>query len=476
MKRLNFFLIVFANLPLALSAAEQLYTCGMHPSVIRNAPGNCPICGMTLTPIRDNASSAMSGQIAINPATIQRMNIKTALVETGPVRREIRAVGTVDFDESRIVEITTKYEGWIERLFVDTTWTEVQTGDPLFEIYSPELYNAQLNYLVARRNEGDTRGPLTRAATDRLKLFDVTPEFMEQLAKTGTVERNFTFKTPSHGFVIEKSAVQGSMLKPGEMVYRLADMSQVWVLAQIYESDLPFVRVGQEAEIRVSFGSEKTFAGRVVLLIPQVTATTRTAVARIVVDNPDGELRPGMFADIRLDVELVESAVLVPDTAVLRSGEHNTVFIALDGGMFEPREVTIGPRTIGDRYQVLNGLADGERVVISGQFLLDSESQLREAIDKMRRGEGGGAPPGHNHGAISEEPSMGVVQPVTDTSSASDPTLYTCPMAIHAHVVSDQPGSCGECAMTLVPTSTVEHGPESEAAWREQQAQVDHAH
>lgn len=473
MKRLLSLLFFVALLPVAILAAEQLYTCGMHPSVIRNAPGNCPICGMKLTPIRDNAASAAGGQIAIDPVTIQRMNLKTALAETGPVRREIRAVGTVDFDESRIREITTKYEGWIERLFVDTTWAEVQAGDPLFDIYSPELYNAQLNFLVARRNEGDSGGPLTRAATERLKLFDVTPQFIEQLARSGAVERTFTFKTPTSGVVIEKSAVQGGMLRPGEMIYRLADMSQVWVLAQIYESDLPFLQAGQEALIRVSFGPDKTFSGQVVLVTPEVATSTRTTVARIVVDNPDGDLRPGMFADIRLDVELAESAVLVPDTAVLRSGERNTVFIALDGGMFEPREIKLGPRTVGDRYQVLSGVEPGERVVVSGQFLLDSESQLREAIDKMRRGEGGGVPSGHNHGAMSPEPSMGTVQPSSDASSVSDPVLYTCPMASHAHVVSDQPGSCSECGMSLVPTSTVEHGSQSEAAWRERQT---HAH
>ncbi len=412
--------LLLGPLGFAASPAKPLWTCGMHPQIIKTEPGNCPICGMKLTPIRANASgerkikyyqSTMipgevsqkpgkdsmgmdmvpvyegsdTNQIQIDAVTVQRMNLKTGLVTRGPVRREIRAVGSVAYDEQGLRDITTKYEGWIEKLFVNETWTNVKAGDPLFEIYSPELYNAELNYLVARRGEGESGGPLTRAALGRLQLFDIPSETIAELAKTGQAPRTFVFRAPSDGVVIEKMAVVGQMMKPGERVYRLADLSSVWVLAQIYEQDLAFVHPGQTAMVRVTYGTDRTFTGRIELLLPEVQEQTRAATARIVLPNPDATLRPGMFVDVRVEAQLADSAILVPEMAVLRSGERNTVFVARDGGTFEPREVKLGARAAGGNYEVLSGLSAGERVVTSGQFMLDSESQLREAIQKMTK-------------------------------------------------------------------------------------------
>lgn len=418
--------------PARLHAAEkQLYTCGMHPQIIKDKPGNCPICGMKLTPIRANTAKTggataggerkvkyykstmipgevkpapgkdsmgmdmvpvyedqdMSAEnnIQIDAATMQRMNLKTAFVERGPVKRAFRTVGTIAYNEEGLRDITTKYEGWIEKLFVNTTWTTVKAGEPLFEIYSPDLYNAELNYLVALRTEGVAGGPLTRAALARLQLFDLPEDFIAEVARTDEARRTYTFRAPADGVVIEKMAVAGQMMKAGEQIYRLADLSTVWVLAQIYEKDLPFVREGQAAEVRTSYGQQRSFSGQVQLLLPQVEEQTRATTARIVLPNPDLYLRPGMFTDVRFTTQLAESAVLVPDMAVLRSGERNTVFIAKDGGSFEPRAVQLGARSEGNFYEVLSGLSEGDRVVTSGQFMLDSESQLREAIQKMLR-------------------------------------------------------------------------------------------
>lgn len=417
-------------LALVANAAEQLYTCGMHPQIIKKEPGNCPICGMKLVPVRANTSghavgaTAGSGErqvkywkssmtpgevspkpgkdsmgmdlvpvyddagpaadtIQIDPVTIQRMNLKTGLVTRGPVLREIRTVGSIAYDEAGLHDITLKYEGWIEKLFVNTTWATVKAGDPLFEIYSPDLYNAELNYLVALRSEGAAGGPLTRASLARLQLFDVPAEFIAGLQTNREAPRTLVFRAPADGVVIEKMPIAGQMMKPGERIYRLADLAHVWVLAQIYEQDLPFVRAGQEATVRVTYGPERTIDGRVDLLLPQVEDQTRTATARIVLPNPDGSLRPGMFVDVRFAAQIADDAVLVPDLAVLRSGERNTVFIANPDGSFAPREVRLGVRSQGNLYQVLSGLAAGERVVTSGQFMLDSESQLRDAIQKM---------------------------------------------------------------------------------------------
>ena len=394
----------------------------MHPQILLDHPGNCPICGMKLVPVavggatqarrilyykstmnpgeisqlpgKDSMGMEMvpvyenqaeaQATISVDPVTIQKMNLQTGLVGTGPVRREVRAVGTVAFAEPGLRDITTKYEGWIEKLFVDATWSEVHAGDPLFEIYSPDLYNAELNYLIAYRSEGATGGPLTHAARERLRLYDVPASFLAELARTGEAPRTFVYRAPAGGVVIQKTAVEGMMVKPGASLFRLADLSSVWVNAQIYENDLAFVHAGQPVKVRSTYGGDHAYAGRIDRVIPEVGAETRTAQARIVLPNPGLALKPGMFVDVRLAAELRASAVLVPDMAVLRSGDRDTVFVALADGSFLPRTVTLGART-GDDDEVLSGLAAGERVVISGQFLLDSESQLREAIQKMLR-------------------------------------------------------------------------------------------
>src|SRR5690606_11402529 len=241
----------------------------------------------------------------------------------------IRAVGTVAYDEQGLRDITLKYEGWIEKLHINATWTTVKAGDPLFEIYSPDLYNAQLNYVVALRTQADKDSPMLRAALARLELFDVPADLIEELRRGGAVSRALVVRTPADGVIIEKMAIEGQMMKPGERICRLANFSTVWVQAQIYEKDLPFIRQGQPVSIRTSYGAERNFDGTVQLILPQVEERTRTATARIVLPNPDGFLRPGMFVDVNFTSQIAEDAVLVPDVAVLRSGERNTVFVAL---------------------------------------------------------------------------------------------------------------------------------------------------
>lgn len=499
-------------------AAEQLYTCGMHPQIIKKEPGNCPICGMKLTPIHGSVgrssqpsssgerkvkyykSTMMPGEVKPSPgkdsmgmdmvpvyeeddqsadnrlqidaATTQRMNLKIGTVERGAVRRDFRTVGTVTYDEEGIVDITTKYEGWIEKLYVKATWSTVKAGDPLFEIYSPDLYNAQLNYVTALKTENDENGPLTRSALTRLRLFDVPAAFVDELRQTGEAKRTFVFRAPSGGVVIEKMAVVGQMMKPGERIYRLADLSTVWVQAQIFEKDLPFVSVGQPATIKTSYGPERKFDGKIDLLLPQVQEQTRTATARIVLPNTDGFLRPGMFVEVRFSAQLADDAVLVPDIAVLRSGEKNTVFVALDGGFFQPREVELGARSEGNFYEVLSGLKPGERIVTSGQFMLDSESQLREAIQKMLRSSTADVAPASPPAAESAPGKTDAHEghgSADHANTGATVALYTCPMSEHADVVTDHPGKCPKCGMKLVPTSEVDHGAEAEKHWKEQQ-------
>src|SRR5437016_2335462 len=415
----------------------DLYTCGMHPAVIQNKPGNCPICGMKLTPIRKqpgardasthaNASSAIrerkikyyksttlpgeispaprkdsmgmdmvpvyedeardASTISIDPVTVQNMGIRIGLVTTGPLRRTIRTVGVVDFDETALADVTTKFKGWIEKLYVDATGRQVHSNEPLFEIYSPELVSAQTEYLLAlSQAPGPGSESLKVTAQTKLKFFDISDDQIAELEKTRQAKKSLRVTAPRDGIVVEKMVVEGQMVDAGMKLYRLADLAIVWVQSQVYEQDLEFVRLGQESVVSLSYLPDRKFRGRVTYVYPTVDEKTRTAKVRMEFHNPGYFLKPGMFATVELQAELEPSAVLVPDMAVLRSGEKNTVFVALDGGKFEPRTVTLGARSENNLYQVISGLQQGERVVTSGQFMLDSESQLREAIQKMLR-------------------------------------------------------------------------------------------
>ena len=374
------------GMPQAL--ATELYTCGMHPQIIRKEPGNCPVCEMKLTPVTSQQNQGAVDGLRIDATTAQRMNLKTAIVERGPVHREWRATGIVAYNEKGLHDITAKYEGWIEKLHVNTTWTKVKNGDQLFEIYSPELYNAQLNYAAAIRSSPSANDPLAGAALARLRHYDVSDADIMHIRDTGKVPRTLIFRAPTEGVVIEKMAVAGQMIKPGERIYRIADLNTVWVNAQIYEKDLPFVSEGQAATVHTSYAPDALPRNGIVQqVLPQVDEQTRSATIRITLPNADNSLRPGMFVTVKLAAQLATDAVLVPDSAVLRSGGHDTVFIALDGGLFKSREVKLGARSTDNYYQVLSGLDAGERIVTSGQFLLDSESRLREAVQKMFPGD-----------------------------------------------------------------------------------------
>jgi len=471
---------------------KTLYTCGMHPQVVQDHPGNCPICGMKLTPIRktggehqehaekkvkyykstmnpgetkptpgkdsmgmemvpvyeEEATAAESSAIAVDSATIQTMGIRTALVGRGPLRRTIRTVGTIDYDETALAEVTTKFKGWVEKLYANATGQLVMRGDPLFEIYSPELYSAQTEYLLAlgQGTNSPESSDLRTSVRNKLKFFDISDEQIAELEHSGQPSKTMRIVAPQDGFVVEKAVVEGQMVDAGMKIYRLADLGLVWVQTQIYEQDLASIRLGQEATVTLSYLPDREFRGRVTYIYPNLDEKTRTARVRMEFHNPGYFLKPGMFAEVKVTSELDPSALLVPDMAVLRSGEHNTVFVALDGGRFDARTVTLGSQGENDTYQVLGGLREGERIVTSGQFMLDSESQLREAIQKMR----GAAEPGK---AV-ERQERGAPEPEeAGVTNADTIVKYICPMPEHVSIEYDHPGKCSICGMTLVPVS-----------------------
>lgn len=467
---------------------KAFYTCGMHPQVVQDHPGNCPICGMKLVAVRKQPASGSaktsegkikyykstmllgeisqtprkdsmgmdmvpvyegegeSTTITVDPVTIQKMGVRTAVVSKGPLRRIIRTVGAIDYNETALADVTTKFRGWIENLHVDSTGKQVHKGEPLFDIYSPDLYSAQNEYVLAL-NQGGASG-LKASARQKLRLFDISEDQIAELEKSRQPQRTLRVDAPIDGIVVEKMAVRGQMVEAGMKLYRLADLSIVWVQSQIYEQDLALLKLGQEAEVSLSYLADRKFSGRVTYIYPTVDEKTRTARVRMEFHNPGLFLKPGMFATVELRAELKPDALLVPDSAVLRSGEKNTVFVALDGGQFEPREVRLGPRADNDSYEVLSGLREGERVVTSGQFMLDSESQLREAIQKMLNPNATPAPPlPPDHSAHqTSQPTA----PPTQTESA--PSSYVCPMPEHLSIKYNHPGKCPICGMTLIPS------------------------
>ncbi len=429
-----------------VAAAKTLYTCGMHPQIIQEQPGNCPICGMKLTAIRKQEGSTNAttdaSVIAIDPVTMQNMNLRVGLVTSGPLRRVVRAAGSVEYSETALADVTTKFKCWIEKLYVDTTGQQVHRGEPLFEIYAPELFSAQAEFLLTTSL---TNASLRESAARKLKFFDFTDAQIAELERTRQPRKAVTVFAPADGVVVEKMAVAGQMVEAGMKVFRLADLGLVWVQAQIYERDLAFVKLGQEAVVTLSYLPDRQFRGRVTYVYPNVDDKTRTAKVRMEFHNPGYFLKPGMFAEVRLTAELSSATLLVPEMAVLRSGEQNTMFVEQGGGRFEARNVTLGAAAENGLIQILAGVKAGERVVTSGQFMLDSESQLREAIQKMQQSGGGAV-------AISAPPSTISHQP----SPLSASVKFVCPMPEHVSIAYDHAGPCPLCGMALVPMNSAE--------------------
>ena len=363
---------------------NQFWTCGMHPWVILPQPGLCPICHMELTPL-DPAK--LTEEIAIDPVVVQNIGVRVAPVKTGPLQKEIRTVGTVAYDEASVRDVNTKIPGWIEELYVDETGAVVQQGEPLFELYSPELYQAQEEYLLTLKG----RSSLTRRLLDdvrtKLEFFDIGPEQIRELEQRGTANKTLTITSPHTGVVIDKNAHEGMKIQPGTRVYRIADLSRVWVIATFYEYQLPYIKLGQPAVMTLPYLPGEVFEGEVVYIYPFLQEQSRQVKVRLEFQNPEGRLKPGMFANVELESTLDQQAVLAPREAVISTGTREVAFVSLGQGKFEPREVDTGVETENGLVEILDGLKPGETVVTSGQFLLDSESKMRAALAKMVRGE-----------------------------------------------------------------------------------------
>ncbi len=357
----------------------------MDPTEIYDEPGKSKM-GMDLVPVYEDEVQG-GVDIKVNPVVQQNMGLRIRPVERGRLNHTIRTYGHVTYDETRTGVVSPKTAGWIETLYADYTGFAVEQGDPLYTIYSPALVAAQEEYLSAFRNYQAQETPLNQdllaSAGKRLAYFDIADQDIAMLEQSGQIRKALTIRSPFKGVVTHKNAVQGAYVKAGESLFTIADLSTVWVEAHIYEYEQNLVREGQTVDMTLSYYPDRVYTGRIAYIFPYLQPQTRDVVIRIAFDNGAGDLKPDMFARIAIQTGQDAEGLIIPSEAVIHSGEKQLVFVAQGSGRFTPRQITTGVHLAEGRVQVLTGLAEGDEVVVSGQFLLDSESRLKEAIQKM---------------------------------------------------------------------------------------------
>jgi membrane fusion protein, copper/silver efflux system len=368
----------------------------MNPSHHSDKPGLAPD-GMKLVPVYASEAPAEAlppGGVAISSARQQVMGVTTAKAEYRALDQTIRSVGQVAIDETRVVHVHVRTTGWIKKVFADYTWQQVKQGDPLFTFYSPELLATEQEYLLALRARDSlarssfpeiaTAGAsLLEAARRRLELWDLTEGEIHELEQSGKPAHDITIYAPATGYVVDRKAFPNQYVSPEMDIYQLVDLSSIWAEGEIYESDAPAVSLGQEADLTTEALPNAALRGRLTFISPTVKPDTRTITVRMEFSNPSGRLKPGMFVNVELHRGLGRR-LTVPVDAVLDSGTHQRVFVARGKGVFEPRTVTVGARS-GDYAVILSGLHSGERVVTRANFLIDSESNLRESVEGMSK-------------------------------------------------------------------------------------------
>lgn len=365
--------------------------------------------GMDYIPVYEGEDAGASDSgLKISAEKIQKMGVKVEPAKAQVLDRTVRASGRIEIDESRTTTVTAKFEGYIERLHVNTTGQPVGRGQPLFEVYSPELVSAQREYAIAAQGIGQLKEAggeaqsamkqLADSSLQRLRNWDISDEQIKALAHSGSAKRTLTFRAPAAGIVTEKKAIQGMRFMPGDVLYQIADTSSVWVQADVFEQDIAAVGLGQKAKIRISAYPGEVFEGRIAYVYPTLKAETRTVPVRIELANPKGKLKPAMFAEVDIPVAGASPVISVPTSAVIDSGKRQVVIVQLGEGRFEPRPVKLGAR--GSEFvQVLDGVSEGEMVVSSANFLIDAESNLKAALGGMQQAETA-KPPSVGHHAV----------------------------------------------------------------------------
>lgn len=386
----------------------------MDPTFISDKPGKSPM-GMDLIPVYEGEEQDLApGTIRIDPVFVQNIGVQSEEITRTDIPFTVRTVGTLTYNDNQIAWINTKYEGWIEKVYVNYVGEPVKKGQKLFEIYSPQLVTTQKEYLQAleytERMERSGYPDIARRAhslldstRERLKYWDITDDQIAVLQTAGTLRRSLAVVSPVDGMVVEKmnQSLEGMYVKPGMNLYQIVDLSTIWVEVEIFENQVPWLKVGSRAVIELPYEPGKKLGGRIRYLYPFFNEKTRTMKVSIELPNPGLKLRADMYANVTFDVPSAKNVIAVPDEAVIHSGPRTVVVIDRGNGTFEAKEVTLGVNG-GGLWEVKEGLAEGDRIVVSAQFLIDSESNLREAIRKMTSegaGGGGGSAimPGHTH-------------------------------------------------------------------------------
>ncbi|MEW6005551.1 MAG: efflux RND transporter periplasmic adaptor subunit [Stygiobacter sp.] len=363
----------------------------MHPWYTSNKPGIAPDCGMELVPVYEGESDVRG--IKIDPVVVQNIGVRVETAKKQKLLKIIRTTAKIDYDERKVTTVSTKIMGWVEKLYVDYTGQYVKKGQPLFEIYSPELVSTQEEYLQAIRylkkvSQGskevlDGAQELVNSAKRRLFYWDISEKDINEIEKNNSPKKTLTIYSPVNGIVVEKMVYQGQQVMAGMNLYKIADLSVVWAMADIYQMDLPWIKLGQNVDLELSYLPGKKYQGKVTYIYPFLNDETKTVKIRTEVRNTSNyEFKPGMFATAKFVSPVSINAIVVPSQAIIRSGERNIAVISLGGGYFDPREVKLGVESEG-LVQVLEGIHEGENIVVSSQFLIDSESNLKAAIQQM---------------------------------------------------------------------------------------------
>jgi Cu(I)/Ag(I) efflux system membrane fusion protein/cobalt-zinc-cadmium efflux system membrane fusion protein len=427
----------------AAAPPQELWTCSMHPQVLLPHPGLCPICRMPLTRLKtygENSGGKGEGRellyywdpmlgpssisnkpgksamgmdlvpvykeqpagptVIIDPVIVQNMGVRTAQVVKGPLLRTIRAVAMVDVPDSAQYDVNLRIGGWIEKLYANQTGMHVLRGEPLFDLYSPDLQvaadelvgaesamkspDAQASPAVAAESAG-----MVDSARQKLRLWGIAERDIDAIAASSKAPRTVPIRSPIDGELVEKTVVDGSAVQAGERIMRIEDHHELWLDLAVYEQDLPYVALGETVTATAEAVPGKTFEGPISFIYPHMNHDSRTAMVRVRLDNPRHELRPGMYASAQIMTERLPDAILAPREAVIDTGTRQIAFVVESQGHFEPRKVRLGLVGDNDQVQIVEGLAPGETVVTSGQFLMDVESRTTEAIEKLRNAGGG---------------------------------------------------------------------------------------
>ena len=490
----------------------QLYTCGMHPDIIETEPGDCPICGMKLNPIKGGNKTSTkptgerkiiywrapmnpnevydkpgksqmgmdlvpvyedeegaSGVVTVDGSTQQSMNVKMEFVKSRELSSTVYTNGTLETDERKEFALTTKINGWIEKLYINYVGQKVNKGQKLVDIYSPELVAAQQEVITAINYESalstSKKNNMLKNAIRKLELFDISKSEIDKLIENKKIKKYVTLFAPFSGTVLNKNVLEGERIKAGNEILKLSDLSNLWLKADIYESELNKVKLGSTANIRFSYKPDKVYKGKVSFIYPTVDPVTRTVSVRININNSDNELKPSMFANVTIKGNKITNSPTIPETAVIRSGKENRVILSLGEGKFKPVDVKLGLYSEG-YYQVLSGLNVGDAIVTSGQFMIDSESSLRSAVklfstskqendepkkmseEDMKNMSSEAKEKDEEH-KLDESESI-VREGIIDLHTIDknrDGKVYECPM--DWNVISDKDGRCPVCNMFL---------------------------